>query len=68
MLELIVLGQIPGTGWQLNFIGMILLGLLGVLVARSLRSYHSYHKFANGFGQAAKYFALIDKKTTKKRA
>jgi hypothetical protein len=65
MLELIVLGQIPGTGWQLSFAGMILFGILGMMLTKSLRSYYQFHKFANGFGQAARYFALTSKKQAK---
>jgi hypothetical protein len=68
MLELIVLGEIPGTGWQLNFVGMVIFAMLGVIIIRSLRSYHRFHKFTNGFGQVATYFVLMNKKTSKKRA
>ena len=68
MMELIVLGQIPGTGWQIGFTTILLILVAAWLVIRTLRSVYRYHKFKSHFGQvAARYLLFMNKKPAKKR-
>jgi hypothetical protein len=68
MLEFIVLGQIPGTGWQIGFTTILLVLVVAWLVIRVLRSYYRYHKFKSHLGQAAaRYLLFMNKKPAKKR-
>lgn len=68
MMELIVLGQIPGTGWQISFTTILLIWFAAWLAIRALRSFYRYHKFKTHLGQvAARYLLFMDKKTVKKR-
>ncbi len=61
MLEIIVLGQVPGTDWRISFSVFLVLMLVGILASKAAVEYYTLHKFLDGRGQTAFYLLTLPK-------